>query len=78
MTTPGPTPSQLARHLQSLREAAGMSIITLAERAGLAVERVVMIESGAIDPVLDDLERYALGLNLPLSVVFRKWEHGLN
>ena len=78
MTAPGPTQSQLAWHLQGLREAAGMSITTLAEWAGLAVERVVMLESGAIDPSLDDLERYALGLNLPLSVVFRKWEHRLN
>ncbi|MFO7562213.1 MAG: helix-turn-helix transcriptional regulator [Enhygromyxa sp.] len=78
MGSRGPTALQLAGHLQRLREAAGLSIERLAERGEIALERVVLLESGAIDPSLDDLERYALGLGMPLSIVFRKWEHRLN
>jgi transcriptional regulator with XRE-family HTH domain len=78
MSPPGPTAEQLGRHLQALREGAGLSIPELAQRGEIAVERVVMIENGLVDPTLNDLERLALGLNLPLSVLFRKWEHRLN
>jgi transcriptional regulator with XRE-family HTH domain len=73
----GPTPQQLARHLQNLREAAGLSIEQLAERGGLSLDRAVMIESGATDPGLEELTQYAKGLGIPLSVVFRTWEHKL-
>lgn len=74
----GPTPQQLGRHLESLRESAGLTVEQLAERARLPVGRVVMIESGAIDPGLEELTLYARGLNMPLSKVFRSWEHRLN
>ena len=45
----GPTPQQLARHLQSLREAAGLTIEQLAERGGLSIDRALMIESGELE-----------------------------
>lgn len=78
MDVPGPTARQLAQHLQTLREAAGLSVAQLAERADLRVDRVVMLESGAVDPGLDELTQYALGLGMTLSVVFRLWERALN
>ncbi|MFO7562212.1 MAG: helix-turn-helix transcriptional regulator [Enhygromyxa sp.] len=74
----GPTPQQLAEHLQNMREDAGLSIEELARRAGLERDRVILIESGAIAQDLEELTRYAHGLGVPLSVVFRRWEHGLN
>jgi transcriptional regulator with XRE-family HTH domain len=74
----GPTPQQLARHLQNLREAAGLTIDQLAERGGLSRDRVLMIESGTTDPGLEELTQYANGLGTPLSVIFRSWEQKLN
>lgn len=74
----GPTPEQLARHLQKLREAAGLTPEQVAERSGLSLERVVLIESGAIDQGLEEVTRYASALGMPLSVVFRLWERSLN
>jgi transcriptional regulator with XRE-family HTH domain len=75
----GPTPQQLGRHLQNLREAAGLTIEQLAERADLPLGRVVLIESGTIDPGLEELTLYARrGLGVPLSTVFRLWEKLLN
>jgi len=78
MDLPGPTPAQLARHLEGLRNAAGLSVVELAERAELPVERVIMLESGAIDPIVTDLNRYARGLGMTLGVVFRLWEQSRN
>ena len=74
----GPTPQQLGRHLEGLRQDAGLTVDQLAARAGLARDRVLLIESGAIDPGLEELTQYARGLNLPLSKVFRSWEHKQN
>jgi transcriptional regulator with XRE-family HTH domain len=74
----GPTPQQLARHLQNLREDAGLTIEQLAERGGLSLDRALMIESGTTDPGLEELTQYARGLGIPLSVVFRTWEQTLN
>ncbi|HLT35760.1 MAG TPA: helix-turn-helix transcriptional regulator [Enhygromyxa sp.] len=78
MDAPGPTPRQLAKHLQRLREAAGLSVIQFAERAEISVERVVMLESGAVDPDMHELAKYARGLGMTMSVVFRLWERALN
>ena len=74
MSDTGPTPAQIALHLQGLRESAGLSIPALAELAHLSVDRVVMLESGMIDPSVDELTAYANGLGIRLSVVFRLWE----
>ncbi len=78
MAAQGPTAAQLGRHLQELREAAGMTIPELAQRAQMPVDRVVMLESGVVDPHCDELMEYALGLGIRLSVVFRLWERALN
>ncbi len=78
MAKPGPTPQQLAEHLRQLREDAGITIDELAERTGLARDRVILIESGAIDPGVEETARYALGLGIHLSEVFRRWEQDLN
>ncbi len=77
-TGKGPSAAQIAQHLQRLRESAGLSIPELAERAELGVDRVVMLESGAVEPDMDELTRYAAGLGYQLSVLFRLWERGLN
>lgn len=74
----GPNAQQLAEHLRSLREAAGLTIDQLAERAALARDRVVLIESGTVDQNLEELTQYAYGLGMRLSVVFRLWEQSLN
>jgi transcriptional regulator with XRE-family HTH domain len=74
----GPTPQQLGQHLENLRVGAGLTVEQLAERAGLALDRVLLIESGAIDPGLEELTLYARGLNMALSRVFRVWERKLN
>jgi len=78
MTAPGPTPRQLAAHLQKLREDAKVTIEQLAERSGLPIDRVILIESGAVDQNVEEVARYAMGLGLNLSNVFRSWERGLN
>jgi transcriptional regulator with XRE-family HTH domain len=70
-----PTPQQLGRHLEGLREAAGLTVEQLAERAALPLDRVLLIELGAVDPGLEELTKYARGLNMPLSKVFRSWEN---
>jgi transcriptional regulator with XRE-family HTH domain len=78
MNPPGPTPEQLARHLQKLREQGSMTIEQLAERSGLALDRVIMIESGTVDQSVEEVAQYAMGLGMNLSEVFRSWERGLN
>ena len=74
----GPNAQQLAEHLQKLREAAGLTIEQLAERAGLERDRVILIESGTIDQDLEELTSYAHGLGMRLSTVFRLWEQSMN
>lgn len=72
---PGPTPQQLGRHLQSLREAAGLTPEQLARRAGLPVDRVELIEGGTVPQDLEELSNYARALGIPLSEVFRQLEN---
>jgi len=74
----GPNAQQLAEHLRNLREAEGLTIDQLAQRAGLARDRVILIESGTIDQGLEELTQYAFGLGVRLSAVFRLWEQKLN
>ena len=74
----GPTPQQLGRHLEELRQTAGLTIEQLAERAGLPVGRVALIESGEIDPGLEELTHYARALGLSMAKVFHSWERKLN
>jgi len=61
-----------------LREDAKVTIEQLAERSGLPIDRVILIESGAVDQNVEEVARYAMGLGLNLSNVFRSWERGLN
>ncbi len=50
----------------------------LAKRSGLDRDRVVLIESGTIDPGVEEVSQYAAGLGMPLSAVFAAWERDLN
>ena len=78
MSASGPTPRQLADHLQKLRDDAGVTLEQLAQRSGLPLDRVILIESGTIDQAVEEVAQYALGLGMNLSAVFGLWERGLN
>jgi DNA-binding phage protein len=63
--------SDIARQLRVAREAAGMSLADVAEKAAMTRQAVLAIESGKnSNPKIDTLNRVAeaLGMNLNLSL----------
>lgn len=57
--------------LRSLRLAAGISQVKLAERAATTQSYVARIETGRLDPGTDMLGRLADALGVPADAVFR-------
>jgi transcriptional regulator with XRE-family HTH domain len=58
-TKPSPFPTRL----RALREAAGLSVAELADRAGLSREAVRLYEAGRRDPAWSAVQRLADALN---------------
>jgi transcriptional regulator with XRE-family HTH domain len=60
--------------LRAERERAGLSMLAVAERAGLSQQMVSYVERGMRNPSLDTLLRLTAALELRLSVILRRAE----
>ncbi len=56
--------------LRTLREGQGLSIRALAEKSGLAVNTLSLIENGKTSPSVSTLQRVALALEIPITAFF--------
>ena len=65
----GPSPKQLGRTLQGLRQAIGLDLERLAERSGLPRATLEVVEAGRHEADLDTLIAIADGLGVDLWVV---------
>ena len=74
MSAPSPDAvcSQVARLLREERERKGMSMTTLAERAGLSQQMISYIERELRNPTLNTLLRVADALELDAAEVLRR------
>ena len=73
---PGGAPRGLARRLRALRERRGWTQEDLAERAGLSVSFVSLLERGGRGPSQDTLVQVAEALGVPLVDLFREEDEG--
>jgi len=62
-----PTLETLGRHLQSLRQARGLSLSQLAADAGIAKSNLSRLEQGCGNPTLDTIWRLSLQLKVPFG-----------
>jgi transcriptional regulator with XRE-family HTH domain len=70
MTEPVPIQDRLARRVQGLRAALGLSLDELAARSGVSRSMISLIERGQSSPTAVVLERLAVGLNVSLASLF--------
>lgn len=61
---------RLGPELKRLREASGMSLRTLAERAGFSPSFISQVENGQVSPSIASLEQIAATLNVRLADFF--------
>jgi transcriptional regulator with XRE-family HTH domain len=57
----------IGRRLRAARTARGLSRATLADRAGVQPNQLALWERGRSSPSVDELERLAAALRLPLA-----------
>ena len=70
----GPSESveqRLGPELKRMRDAAGMSVRTLADLAGFSPSFISQIENGQVSPSIASLEKITATLNLTLADFFR-------
>jgi transcriptional regulator with XRE-family HTH domain len=60
--------------LRARREQLGLSMLAVAERAGLPQQMVSYVERGMRNPTLDTLLRLGEALDTPISALVRKAE----
>ena len=71
-TTPAPAPDlQIGPRIRALREAMGLSLRDLGERAGVSAPMLSQVERGETSPTLAIAGRIAYGLELSLSQLLR-------
>jgi transcriptional regulator with XRE-family HTH domain len=65
-----PIEERLGPELKRLREASGISLRTLADRAGFSPSFISQLENGQVSPSIASLERIAATLNVTLAELF--------
>ena len=68
----------VGRRVKRLREAHGLSLRTLAERSGLSVSAVSLIERGQSSPTVATLHRLSAALGVRIVEFFEDQEHETN
>jgi transcriptional regulator with XRE-family HTH domain len=68
--TAEPIEQRLGPELKRLREANGISLRTLAERAGFSPSFISQVENGQVSPSIASLEQLAATLNVTLADLF--------
>jgi transcriptional regulator with XRE-family HTH domain len=73
VTAPAPAPEslQIGPRIRALREAMGLSLRDLGERAGVSAPMLSQVERGETSPTLATAQRIAHGLELSLSQLLR-------
>jgi transcriptional regulator with XRE-family HTH domain len=71
MTVAAPDQLQIGPRIRSLREAMGLSLRDLGERAGVSAPMLSQVERGETSPTLAIAQRIAHGLELSLSQLLR-------
>lgn len=69
------TVATLGRRIRALREAQGLSLRDLAERAGVSSGAVQKIESGAMSPTISTLMKIARGLRCRVTEFLEEGKH---
>ena len=62
---------RFGERVRKLREAKGMSQIALAEKMGVEQPGISLVETGKQEPCLRYIELLALGLEIPLTKLFK-------
>jgi transcriptional regulator with XRE-family HTH domain len=57
--------------IRALREARGISQMALAERVEVEQPYISLVENGKQEPCLRNIEKLAIGLEVPLSKLFQ-------
>ena len=63
--------TRFGTRLRELRVAAGLTQAELAERAGVSVNFISLVERGLKSPTLSTMERLAAALKVPIIELFR-------
>jgi len=69
-TSPAGAPVDVGRRLRELREERGLSIRALAEKSGLNVNTLSLIENGKSSPSVSTLQQIAVALRTPITAFF--------
>ena len=56
--------------MRALREERGISQMALAERVGVEQPYISLVENGKQEPCLRNIEKLAIGLEVPMSKLF--------
>jgi len=62
---------RFGERVRSLREAQGISQMALAERVEVEQPYISLVENGKQEPCLRNIEKLAIGLEIPLSKLFQ-------
>ncbi len=68
------TQPDVGKRIRTLREQRDLSLRLLAERSGLSVNAISLIERGENSPTVSSLHRLATALNVPITDLFREEE----
>ena len=71
VVTPSSAPIEVGPRVRALREAMGLSLRDLGERAGVSAQMIGQVERGETSPTLAVANRIAGGLELSLSQLLR-------
>jgi len=63
--------TRFGTRLRELRVAAGLTQAELAEKAGISVNFISLVERGLKSPTLSTMERLAAALKVPIIELFR-------
>jgi transcriptional regulator with XRE-family HTH domain len=69
MSAPQPTRTDLAKAIRELRTAHGLTLDTLAAKAGMHTTYLSRIERGHSSPTWEKLTGIAVALDLPISAI---------
>ncbi len=58
-------------NLRQLREGRNLTLRALAEKSGLAINTLSLIENGKTSPSVSTLQQLAMGLNVPITAFFK-------